>query len=114
MTHGRLHLDQFAHWAADPILRAQAVPTGMHSTRIITVAPLSLVIMTVVDSHEPMWTTAYRTTDEAAAAAEQAMAVPDSRGILRDWTTGDAAPVETLAPGKLGPPGGPTKRPRQS
>lgn len=114
MTHGRLHLDQVAHWAADPLLRAQAVSTGMHSTRIITVAPLHLVVMTIVDSHEPMRTTVYRTADEAVAAAEQVMAVPDSRGILRDWTTGDTAPVETLAPGKLGPPGGPAKRPRKS
>jgi hypothetical protein len=103
MTHSRLHLDQITAWAEEPILRARAVPTGLHSTRIITVAPLSLVVMTVVDSYAPMATTAYRTADEAAAAAERVMAEPDSRGVLRDWVLGDPSSGETLWPGRLGP-----------
>jgi hypothetical protein len=96
MTHGRLHLDQFTAWAGEPVLRARAVPTGVHSARIITVAPLNLIVMTVVDSYEPMVTTAYRTPEEAVAAAERDMAEPDSRGILRDWQIGDGPSGEVL------------------
>jgi hypothetical protein len=103
MTHGRLHLDQVSHWAAEPILRARAVSTGTHSTRIVTVSPLALVVMTVVDSYEPMRTAAYRTADEAVEAARRVMAEPDSRGTIREWLIGDGPSGDTLWPGRLGP-----------
>jgi hypothetical protein len=103
MTHGRLHLDQLIAWTGAPILRARAVPTGMHSSRIVTVKPLNLVVMTVVDSYEPQRTTAYRTADEAVNAAQRVMVEPDSRGTIREWVIGDGPSGETLWPGQLGP-----------
>jgi hypothetical protein len=86
MTHGRLHLDQVAHWADEPLLRAQAVPTGVHSHRALTVAELRLVVVRVTDTYDPQLLTAYRSADDAIAAAERIMALPDSRGIVREWT----------------------------
>jgi hypothetical protein len=102
MTHGRLHLDQLTAWAGDPILRLTAVRTGIRTDRSITVAPLQLVVMTVTDAYEVDEVTAYRTADEAIEAAQAALARPDSRGIVREWRTGDGLPSgQTL----LGPGG---------
>jgi len=101
MTHGRLHLDQIAPWAGPPILRATAVRTGLHTHRAVIVAPLQLVIMTVADSYEPDRLTAYRTAEDAMAAAERIMGAPDSRGLVRKWHFGDGPSGQTL----LGPGG---------
>jgi len=105
MTHGRLHLDQLTPWAGPPLLRATAVRTGIRTDRTITVAPLQLVVMTVTDAYDLDEVTAYRTAEEAIEAAQAAMARPDSRGILREWRTGDGLPSgqTLLGPGgKLG------------
>lgn len=96
MTHGRPHLDQFASWAGPPLLRAVAVSTGMRTHRSVAVAELHLVIVTMDDAHEPRELRAYRTVEEGLAAAERAMAEPDSRGIIREWRLGDGPSGETL------------------
>lgn len=107
MTHGRLHLDQVTAWAGDPIIRFTAVPTGFRTGRAITVAPLQLVVMTVTDAYQADRVTAYRTAEEAIAAANLVKAEPDSRGIMREWRTGDGLPSgqTLLGPGgQLGSP----------
>jgi hypothetical protein len=107
MTHGRLHLDQLTAWAGDPLLRATAVLTGIRTNRTITVAPLQLVVMTVTDAYDLPEVTAYHTAEEAMAAAEAAMARPDSRGIIREWRTEDGLPSGQTLLGPGGQLGGP-------
>lgn len=96
MTHGRPHLDQYTTWADPWIFRAVAVPTGHHTHRSITVAPLHLVIVRIADAYEPDKLTAFRGGEEALAAATRAMAEPDSRGIIREWRDGHGPSGETL------------------
>ena len=85
MAHHKPSLQQYTDWAGKPLLHAAAVPTGVRSHRVITVAPLELVIVTVTDSYAPDEVTGYRTAGDALTAAEQLMARPDARGAFREW-----------------------------
>lgn len=91
----RPYLDQYTNWAREPILRATAVPTGVHTHRSIAVAELHLVVVTLNDSYEPQQISACPTVEEGIAAAERLMAAPDSRGIMREWRLGDVPSGET-------------------
>lgn len=86
MSYRRLYLDQFEHLAGPRIFRADAVETGFRTSRSVTVAPLSLVLVQLRDAYDPPRLNAFATEAAALAEAERLLGVPDSRGIVREWT----------------------------
>lgn len=87
----RLFLDQFEGLAGPPVFHASAVETGFRTSRSITVAPLSLVLVQLHDAYDAPRLNAYATEAAALAEARRLMDVPDSRGIKREWAVVPAA-----------------------
>jgi len=98
-TCRRLHLDQFTHLCDAPVAGWLATETGVRTERAIQVARLKLWIVETTDAYAPRTLNARRTKNDALNDAERIMALPDSRGVLREWEVDVGQPRGGSIPG---------------
>jgi hypothetical protein len=98
-TCRRLHLDQFTNLCDKPVAGWLAKQTGFRTERAIQVARLEVWIVETTDAYEPRELNARRTKLDALNEAERIMALPDSRGVLREWEVDERQPRGGSIPG---------------
>jgi hypothetical protein len=98
-TCRRLHLDQFTNLCDVPVAGWLAKETGVRTERAIQVTRLELWIVETTDAYEPRALNACRTKNDALNEAERIMALPDSRGVLREWVVDEGQPRGGSIPG---------------